>query len=82
MKSSTEQAPTLRDPRANDADELAKIDRLEVVRTALQVLRQTTGLRIALVARVTEVSWTACAVLDDADFGLKPGDELELSTTY
>ena len=68
--------------RSSAADELAAIDRLEVVKTALQVLRQTTSLRIALVARVTAASWTACAVLDDAGFGLKPGDELELSTTY
>ena len=69
-------------PTRDAVEELAAIDRLEVVNTALQVLRQTTGLRIALVARVTSASWTACAVLDDANFGLKPGDELELSTTY
>lgn len=50
--------------------------------TVLRVLRRVTGLRIALVARVTETSWTACAVLDDAGFGLKPGDELALSDTY
>lgn len=68
--------------RASVAEEVATIDRLEVVKTALKVLRQTTGLRIALVARVTPASWTACAVLDDANFGIKPGDELELSTTY
>lgn len=62
--------------------DLAAIDRLEGVRMALRVLRRTTGLRIALVARVTNQSWTACAVLDEAGFGLKPGDELELSSTY
>lgn len=48
----------------------------------LRVLRRVTGLRIALVARVTDSSWTACAVLDDAGFGLKAGDELALSDTY
>lgn len=58
------------------------IDRLEGVRSILEVLRQATGLRSALVARVTEVSWTACTVLDDAGFGLKAGDELELTTTF
>lgn len=61
---------------------LADINRLEAVQTALRVLRRTTGLRIALVARVTAESWTACAVLDDANFGLKPGDQLSLHTTY
>ena len=62
--------------------DVAAIDRLDVVHTALKVLRRATGLRIALVARVTEHSWTACAVLDEAGFGLKPGHHLELSTTY
>jgi hypothetical protein len=67
---------------AEIADDVAAIGRLEAVGTALKVLRRTTGLRIALVARVTPESWTACAVLDEAGFGLKPGDQLELSTTY
>lgn len=57
-------------------------NRLEAVQTILRVLSRTTGLRIALVARVTSDSWTACAVLDEAEFGLKPGDELPLHTTY
>lgn len=50
--------------------------------TVLKVLSQVTGLRISLVARVTKDSWTACAVLDEADFGLKPGDQLEVATTF
>lgn len=62
--------------------ELDSINRLEAVQTALKVLRQSTGMRIALVARVTNDSWTACAVLDEADFGLKPGNKLELASTY
>jgi hypothetical protein len=68
--------------RPDVSADIAAIDRLEAVRMALKVLRRSTQLRIALVARVTEESWTACAVLDDAGFGLKPGDELELSTTF
>ena len=66
----------------NTPGELAAIDRLEPVRMALRVLRRASGLRIVLVARVTEESWTACAIIDDAGFGLRPGDQLELSTTY
>lgn len=57
-------------------------DRLEAVQTVLRVLRRTTGLRISLVARVTDTTWTACAVLDEAAFGLRPGDSLPLHTTY
>ena len=71
----------------NDVDrslqtDVAAVGRLDVVQTALKVLRRTTGLRIALVARVTSDSWTACAVLDEAGFGLSPGDQLELATTF
>jgi len=56
--------------------------RLEVVQRILKLLSRLTGLRIALVARVSDDGWKACAVLDDAGFGLKPGDELELNVTY
>lgn len=62
--------------------EVATISRMDAVQLILRVLRRSTGLRIALVARVTSNSWTACAVLDEAGFGLKPGDQLELHTTY
>jgi hypothetical protein len=63
-------------------NEFEMISRLDVVQTALKVLRQSTGMRIALVARITKDSWTACAVLDEADFGLQAGDSLELKSTY
>jgi hypothetical protein len=62
--------------------EVLAIDHLEAVGAVLRVLRRTTGMRIALVARVTDESWTACAVLDEAGFGLMPGDRLPLETTY
>lgn len=58
------------------------VNRIHGIEMILRVLRETTGLRIALVARITPDSWTACAVLDDAGFGLKPGDNLELANTY
>lgn len=35
----------------------------------------------AAVARVTESRWICCAVRDEIQFGLKPGDELKLETT-
>jgi hypothetical protein len=62
--------------------DVAAFQQSEVVQTILRVLQRTTGLRIALVVRVTEDTWTACAVLDDAEFGLHPGDQLDLQTTY
>ena len=69
-------------PVADLAADVAAISRIPVVTTALQVLRRVTNLRIALVARVTPDAWIACAVLDDAGFGLAPGDVLDLSDTY
>lgn len=68
--------------RPEIAPDVAAIGRIASVQTALEILRRTTGLRMALVARVTEDSWTACAVLDDAQWGLTVGMELEVKTTY
>ena len=62
--------------------DIEAISRIDAIQTILGVLRQSTGMRVALVSRITENSWTACAVLDEAGFGLKAGDELDLATTY
>lgn len=62
--------------------EVAAVGRIDAIKTVLRVLLRTTGLRMAVVARVTEDSWTCCAVLDEMNFGLKPGDTLELVTTF
>ncbi len=61
--------------------DIAAISRITAVPTILKVISETTGLRLALVARVTEDSWTACATLDRMDFGLRPGDHLDVATT-
>ena len=64
------------------SDDIAFLSHTEAIQHILRVLAYTTGLRISLVARVTEDSWTCCAVLDEANFGLKPGDQLEVNTTF
>jgi len=64
------------------ARDVETFSRIHAVETILRVLQRVTGLRIALVARVTSDSWTACAVVDDAGFGLNPGNQLELQATY
>jgi signal transduction histidine kinase len=51
------------------------------VPTILDVVCRTTGMRFAAVARVTEGRWVACSVLDQIEFGLKPGGELKVDTT-
>jgi GAF domain-containing protein len=40
-----------------------------------------TGMGFAAVARVTDKRWIACQVLDRIEFGMKPGDELDIMTT-
>ena len=40
-----------------------------------------TGMGFAAVARVTEDRWIACQLLDRIEFGLDPGDELEVKKT-
>ena len=66
--------------QAAEAD-IATIGRIRAVPAILQVIRELTGLRFVAVARVTEESWTACAVLDQLNFGLQVGGELDLVTT-
>ena len=63
------------------AADIATIGRIRAVPAILQVVRELTGLRFVAVARVTEDSWTACAVLDQLNFGLQVGGELDLATT-
>jgi hypothetical protein len=67
---------------AEIARDVAQVGNIGAIPAILRVLAHATNLRISLVARVTDDSWTACAVYDDAGFGLKPGDKLDVATTY
>jgi signal transduction histidine kinase len=67
--------------RKTVAADIATISRIKAVPAILQVICETTGMRFAAVARVTETSWTACAVLDSLGFGLDVGGELDVTTT-
>ncbi len=62
-------------------EDVDRISRIQAVPTILEVVCRTTGMGFAAVARVTEERWIACGVLDEIDFGLKPGGELKLETT-
>lgn len=61
--------------------DVALVGCIESVPTMLRVLCEITGMGFAAVARVTDSSWTACAVRDEISFGLQPGDQLDVSTT-
>jgi signal transduction histidine kinase len=63
------------------AKALEVIGRIEVVPTLLAVLCETTGMRFSVVACVTDTTWTACAVQDEIDFGVKRGGQLAANTT-
>src|ERR1700677_5359607 len=63
------------DSSENSARAVAAVARIYVVPTLLKVLCEITGMRVAVVARVTDKTWTACAVKDDIQFGLEPGAE-------
>lgn len=61
---------------------VAVISRVDVVPTLLKVLCDITGMRVAVVARVTDKTWTACAVKDDIQFGLEPGAQFPVDATF
>ncbi|MDB6084818.1 MAG: histidine kinase [Gammaproteobacteria bacterium] len=62
------------------ADAVAAVGRIEAVPTLLAVLCEVTGMRAAVVARVTDTTWTACAVRDEIHLGVEPGREVALDT--
>ena len=63
------------------ASDIASIQSISSVPTILEAVSALTGLRFVCIARVTDDSWTTCAVLDKLGFGLKVGDGLDVATT-
>jgi GAF domain-containing protein len=51
------------------------------IRAILEQICEATGMGFAAVARVTEQRWIACQVEDRIEFGLNPGDELQIKQT-
>jgi len=64
----------------SDAD-VAAIGVIDSVPQLLEVVCRTTGMGFAAIARVTNDRWVACAVRDEIQFGLLPGEELKVETT-
>lgn len=62
------------------AEVVAQGDDAEISEILEEVCRLT-DMGFAAVARVTEERWIACQVLDKIEFGLDPGDELEIKKT-
>jgi len=57
------------------------IQRMSAIPKILDSVAEMTGLRFVCVARVTENSWNACAILDRLEFGLPIGGSLDVSST-
>ncbi len=62
--------------------DVALVQRISAVPMILRILCDTTGLGFGAIARVDDHSWTACAVLDRIGFGLEPGGQLDVLTTF
>lgn len=62
--------------------DIQTIQSIEAVPHIMKMLSDATGLRFICIARVTDEKWTTCAVLDQVNFNLHPGDELDISTTF
>ncbi|MGG7606544.1 GAF domain-containing sensor histidine kinase [Massilia sp. BKSP1R2A-1] len=58
-----------------------EIQAIGAVPKILETVAAMTGLRFVCIAHVTQDSWTTCAVVDKLAFGLKPGDQLDVTTT-
>ncbi|EAR49791.1 sensor histidine kinase [Oceanicola granulosus HTCC2516] len=54
----------------------------ELVRTILETVMLATDMRFAAVARVTAERWIACRTVDEVNFGLAAGDEIEIESTF
>ncbi len=53
----------------------------DYIRAIVAETARITHMGFVAVARVTEGRWIACQVSDEMEFGLKPGDELDVETT-
>ncbi|AKU94784.1 Sensor histidine kinase [Labilithrix luteola] len=63
------------------ARDIEAVARVSAVPNILQVVTEATGMRFAVIARVTATSWTACAVRDELGLGLRIGDVLDVGWT-
>ncbi len=61
-------------------DAIAQADDDEI-RSIVEDVCRATNMGFAALARVTDTRWIACQVADKIEFGLDPGNELDVSTT-
>jgi signal transduction histidine kinase len=54
----------------------------DLIQTVLETIIQATSMRFAAIARVTRDRWVACKTVDELNFGLASGDEIEIQSTF
>ena len=70
------------DPNDGMSDgDVEVVGRIPTVPSILRAVADLTQMRFVVIAKVTDQRWIACAVLDEMEFGLPPGGELEVATT-
>jgi len=62
-------------------NDIAAVQRVPGVEKMLEEMCALTGMGFAAVARVTSDRWIACQLIDRIEFGMQPGDELQIKTT-
>lgn len=88
MNDNALQQPVIQDHSAflaGDHDFQADIQILagsDLVGTILETVMLATNMRFAAVARVTADRWVACRTVDEVNFGLAEGDEIEIQSTF
>lgn len=63
------------------AADIVSVQRIPEVDAMLDEVCRVTGMGFAAVARVTNERWICCQVQDRIEFGMEPGDELQVQTT-
>lgn len=62
--------------------DIAMLAGSNLIGTILETVMLATNMRFAAVARVTADRWVACRTIDEVNFGLKAGDEIEIESTF
>jgi signal transduction histidine kinase len=62
--------------------DIEKLAKSALVGTILETVMLATNMRFAAVARVTADRWVACRTVDEVNFGMSAGDELEIQSTF
>jgi signal transduction histidine kinase len=70
------------DVQAEISDALTAVASGDAISELLKALCEITGLRLSVVAHVTADSWVACAVHDEMQFGMAPGQRLDVNATF